>query len=445
MFGWIPAVLLLFWWLPPRRAVITAFVIAWLFLPMQVYQLPGPDYTKASATCGGVLLAAIVFDSRRMLNLSFCPSPMDIPMLVFCLSPILSAITNAPELSLYDGMSASLEQIVTWGLPYLIGRIYLGHLPGLRELTIGVFLGGLVYVPLCLIEMRFSPQLHRWVYGFHQHDFGQTIRDDGYRPMVFMEHGLAVAMFMTTASLAGIWLWKTGAYRKVIGQPIGLLLFPLVGTTILLKSAAGIVFLATGIGVLFASRVLRSPLFVAMLMLIPSLYVTARVGLEWDMPTVMTTVRDTFGPARAQSLEFRVQNDRMIVDRAESKPLFGWGLFGRAFVKDPEGNIVSVPDSLWVITLGQAGRVGLAALLLLMLPVAVVIWRLPRYAWRHPAFAGVIVFGLQLPLYALDNLLNNMPNPIFLLGLGGLTTLAWPRRHREPHAVPMDLPQLETA
>ena len=74
-----------------------------------------------------------------------------------------------------------------------------------------------------------------------------------------------------------------------------------------------------------------------------------------------------------------------------------------------------------------------------------VIWRLPRYAWRDPAFAGVIVFGLQLPLYALDNLLNNMPDPLFLLGLGGLTTLAWPRQRREPLAPPMDLPLLETA
>jgi hypothetical protein len=205
------------------------------------------------------------------------------------------------------------------------------------------------------------------------------------------------------------------------------------------------VFLATGIGVLFASRVFRSPLFVAVLLLVPSLYVTARIGLQWDAPTLMTTVRETFGPARAQSLEFRLQNDRMIVERAESRPLFGWGLFGRAFVKDAQGNIVSVPDSLWVITLGQAGRVGLAALLLLMLPVAVVIWRLPRSAWRHPVFAGVIVFGLQLPLYALDNLLNNMPNPIFLLGLGGLTTLAWPKRRPAPVAQPMDLPQLESA
>ena len=34
--------------------------------------------------------------------------------------------------------------------------------------------------PLCVIELRFSPQLHNWVYGYHQHDFVQTIRDGGY-------------------------------------------------------------------------------------------------------------------------------------------------------------------------------------------------------------------------------------------------------------------------
>ncbi|HEX8521013.1 MAG TPA: hypothetical protein VF669_02070, partial [Tepidisphaeraceae bacterium] len=55
LFGWIPAVTYLFMVLPPRRAVIAAFLVAWLFLPMAGYKVTAlPDYTKMSATVFGV-------------------------------------------------------------------------------------------------------------------------------------------------------------------------------------------------------------------------------------------------------------------------------------------------------------------------------------------------------------------------------------------------------
>ena len=104
-----------------------------------------------------------------------------------------------------------LNQTVTWGIPYFLGRIYFNDLQGLRELSVAIFIGGLIYVPFCLYEIRFSPQLHRLLYGYHQHDFSQTFRFGGYRPMVFMQHGLMVGMWMGMATLAGIWLAWTGA------------------------------------------------------------------------------------------------------------------------------------------------------------------------------------------------------------------------------------------
>ena len=41
LFGWVPCVLLLFLWLPPRRAVIAAFMGGWLFLPAATSSYPG--------------------------------------------------------------------------------------------------------------------------------------------------------------------------------------------------------------------------------------------------------------------------------------------------------------------------------------------------------------------------------------------------------------------
>src|SRR3712207_282037 len=188
MFGWIPLVLYFFMRFPPQRALIISFIGAWLFLPLAEFPLPGlPDYTKMSATCYGILLATLLFDPKIIT--AFVPGWVDIPMIIWCLCPFASSVTNG--LGPYDGATAVLAQIVTWGIPYFLGRVYLNDLAGLRQLGIGIFIGGLVYVPFCLFELRMSPNLHRWIYGFTPNvDFSQAIRYGGYRPTVFMSHGL---------------------------------------------------------------------------------------------------------------------------------------------------------------------------------------------------------------------------------------------------------------
>ncbi len=98
--------------------------------------------------------------------------------------------------------------------------MFLSDLTGLRTIALGVFLGGLSYVPLCLYEIRMSPQLHRILYGFHQHEFVQTLRWGGFRPMVFMNHGLALGLWMTLACLSGYWLWRTGTKKRLWGVPM---------------------------------------------------------------------------------------------------------------------------------------------------------------------------------------------------------------------------------
>ena len=58
LFAWIPIVVFIFVTRPPQRAVVIAFVFAWLFLPNLGWPLPGmPDYTKMSATVFGVMIS----------------------------------------------------------------------------------------------------------------------------------------------------------------------------------------------------------------------------------------------------------------------------------------------------------------------------------------------------------------------------------------------------
>ena len=147
MFSWIPIVFGIFGLFPPRRAVLISFIAGWMFLPMFGYQLTGfPDYTKVTATSIGVLLAAFIFDGARLF--SFRIKLVDLPMFAFCLVPLFSSLNNG--LGLYNGLSSCLQQTVTWGLPWYIGRCYFSDLEGMRELAIGIFIGGLVYLPFCL-------------------------------------------------------------------------------------------------------------------------------------------------------------------------------------------------------------------------------------------------------------------------------------------------------
>jgi hypothetical protein len=425
LIGWLPAVLCIFAFLPARRAAAVAFVAAWLFLPIASLKAPGiPVYDKMAATCVGIFLASIIFDPRRMLNLSFCPHWIDLPMIVYCLCPLATAMANDPELTVKDGVSWTMQNVVGWGMPYLIGRIYFSNAKALRELAVAVFVGGLIYVPLCLYEIRMSPQLHRIVYGFNQHSVAQQQRGHFFRPMVFMEHGLALALFMTAASLAGLWLWQTGALRKLGKYPVSWLLVPLWGTTIACQSGGALVFLAVGSACLLMCRWLRSSLAFFVILLLPFAYLTARIAWQWDGQDLVQAAQQVSGADRAQSLDFRIQNERVITEKAKKHLLFGWGGYGRPFILDENGNCTFTPDSLWIITFGTYGLVGLAALYALVAPIAYLHLRLNKVFWSHPEMVGVSVFSVLLVLYSMDNLMNNMPNPLFLLGLGGISGMA---------------------
>jgi len=246
MYGWIPIVLYMYVQFPPRRAVIIGMLGAWLLLPLASYILPGiPIYTKMSAACYGILLATVLYDFGRLSKYRF--SWIDIPMLLWCLSPFPSSLTN--NLGLYDGFSAAFGQTVTWGFPYFVGRIYLNGFSGLRDLALGTFFGGLVYVPLCLYEIRLTASLHTRIYGFGGtgRGFEQAIRYGGYRPSVFMEHGLMVGVWMMTASLVGIVLWRAGVIKTLWNIPVSWLIGLLVITFVLVKSTGAYTLLILGL------------------------------------------------------------------------------------------------------------------------------------------------------------------------------------------------------
>jgi hypothetical protein len=433
MFVWIPVVLYLCYRLPVQRALVVCFIGAWLFLPQVAFKVPGlPDITKMSVTCYGILLATLLFDAGRFK--AFRPRWVDVPMVVWCLCPIVSSLTNG--LGPYDGFATALDQTVTWGFPYFLGRLYLGNFSGLHQLAWGILVGGLVYVPLCLLEVRLSPQLHNWVYGFHAHSFAQTIRYGGFRPTVFMQHGLMVGMWMMSATLIAIWLWKTGTLKVLWNVPIWCLVLVLVVTFVLVKSTGAYALLLLGVLLLLLLTWLRTsvPLLLIIVAMIGYLWLGTTGSLSaqqtHQLITLTTQVTDL---DRAQSLAFRLEHEQLLSAKARQKALFGWGGWGRARITDPYGRDLSVTDSLWIITFGNLGIMGLISVMgVLLLPIVSLLWfRYPVATWSHAAVAPVAVLSVILLLYTIDCLFNAHVNPVFTLVAGGLSGLVVQERQTQ--------------
>jgi tetratricopeptide (TPR) repeat protein len=418
LFGWIPVVLILVALLPPRRAVITVWLTAWLFLPGMAYVIRYlPDYSRLTATSVGLLLATMLFHPRllRALRLRW----FDLPMAVWTFCPIASSLTNG--LGLYDGLSAASNHLVMWGLPYLIGRAYFTQLEHLRELAVGIVIGGLVYVPLCLYEVRMSPQFQARVYGIPMQGWGEMV-NGGYRPFVFMSCALETGLWMAATALAGFWLWLAGSLKTLKGYSFGWMLTALVITAVLCKVTGALLVLLLGVGVcLLVKRTQRvSPAVI--LLCLPIFYVTTRSAGLWSGEQAVKVIQLTISQRRGESLAFRMKNEEILTARALQQPVFGWGGWNRARVIDEEGKDISITDGMWIIALGNTGLVGLVSLYTaLLLPMWLLVKRVSPRFWVTPTVAPLCVLATLANLYAIDCLANAMFNPIYLLALGAAT------------------------
>lgn len=438
LFTWPLIGLVLFWRLPPARAATWTLLIAALFLPAGLAFDPPliPPLHRSSVACMAAMLGLLFFHSSRLRRV-IPGTGLEAWIWVLIVGSFFTAITNRdsvqglPPLSLYDGLSMSIDVLFSIWIPFYLGRSLFRSPTGLIPLFRVILLAMLVYSLLILVELRLSPQLHRWIYGYHQHQFAQTMRADGWRPMVFMSHGLAVAQFVVFGLIVSMamWLSRTRVHRV----PTSVATVYLAGIGIAMKTFSATIL---GGGAVAAMALLRSTWqlrLTALLSLMILLYPIARAADVFPTDTLLE-LAGSVSEDRRQSLEFRFKNEDALIERARQRAIFGWGGFARNRVFDAAtGRDLSVTDGYWIIILGTNGLVGFTATFMLLLtPVFVILRRRRQLRSKRDR---ILVCGLAwLVTISVVNLLPNAEfNPFILLLSGALAGIAeelGSRRHR---------------
>jgi len=409
-FLWVPLAL---WgarrW-PPAKAASLLLLLPLMFLPERVeFDLPGlPPFQKTQITIVWVSIGLAMFHRQRFKSLELSRS---IKLIIALLlggvmvtvflntDGFVNGATYLPGHGPYDAVTEFLGKLIEYVLPFLIGAAFFRDSADLRVLFRMLVGAALAYGVLQLIEIRVSPQLNYWVYGFYQHQFAQMMRGGGYRPMVFMSHGITVAMFTMVGALAAAALYrtKTPIFRRVKAQWAIGYLFVLA---LLNKSAAAFVYTLVGIPLILFTRPKTQYRVAVVLAVLALTYPAFRSADLVPVESLSDFATAQFGEERADSLMVRLINEEELLARAKERPAFGWGTFCRRCIFDPwTGKQTSISDGEWVITMGQFGAVGfLAKYLLWLFPIFVAARRqrlIPKESDRRLVAALALILGIS--------------------------------------------------
>ncbi|MEM8871276.1 MAG: hypothetical protein AAGE38_12805 [Pseudomonadota bacterium] len=321
--------------------------------------------------------------------------------------------TVLPGMRPYDGLAQALTAL-TMLVPLFLGRRFFAH-PDNQALLIKAFIiGGLIYSLPTLYEVRMSPQLNRQVYGFYSSGWVQNIRGGGWRPSVFTDHGLQLAMFFAMVSLAAF-----GAARFLRREDRGFYIFAGVwclGTLWLSNSLGALIIAVVFLPVVLFLGARLQLLFAAMMAAAVLLYPVLR-STDIVPAERLVSIAQAIHPGRAVSLQFRLAQEDILLEHAEERPLLGWGGWRRNRVFNEEGQDISTTDGAWIITFGRSGWVGYVGLFgLLTMPV--VLLAITRR--RDQISPTTVVVAVTAAASFVDLIPNGFLSPITLLMAGAI-------------------------
>ncbi len=469
LFSWPLVAWIMYQRMPLERAFVWTIIGGYLFLPpateVDLPMLPPFDKLAIANLCAFVLTITVGKVKVDLMPRSWIAR---ILMLTYILVTIPNVLTNGdaividapfmevgpmeaaqrvlPGLVLREVISFSSTQVIIHMLPFLVARSVLASETGRRELLRALMIGGLIYTLPSLFEIRFSPQINITLYGFFQHDFLQMIRGFGYRPIVFLPHALWLAFFMVNAVIAAAALSRTEPKEKrskylyaMFWLMAVLVLCQSMGSTLYMLLLTPFIFLSSEHG-----RMRLGMVMVILALAYPSMRNAGVIPLDDLVATAGRISED-----RAQSLQFRFENEEILLAHAHERPLFGWGNWGRNLVfSEWDGRQEVVTDGRWILTVGVYGLVGFAAEFgLLALPV-LLIWLRRKRPPDGDTLTHAGTLALLLGVTMIDMLINSPIVPYVWMIAGALIGTAEKavvvkRKPRATHNSVLDIKPVE--
>jgi len=261
LIAWPVAAYALFRILPLERALVWSILEAYLLLPpvadFDYPLIPPLDKTSIPNLAAFFIVVVLLGRGATIFSGSLLTRTL---ILLFVASPIATTLLNRdpfqvgpillPGLPISEALATFIKQ-TTILLPLFLARKHLATPAAQREILLALALGGLAYSLPMLLEVRLSPQLNVWIYGFFPHAFDQQIRMGGFRPVVFLSHGLYVAFFALTTVIAAFGLWRAEK------GPFLLVGAYLTGVLVLCKTLGALVY--AGVAVPVTVGVARPP------------------------------------------------------------------------------------------------------------------------------------------------------------------------------------------
>ncbi len=358
--------LVIFWLLskyPAKQAIFFSITLAIMFLPNGFaidYPLI-PPIDRESLTAMSLALFLVIKNKKFSIFPSGLPSKLLIGyFLVLAISAELNSdafvIGNKffPALTHHDVFSSVVRALLSF-MPFFFGRHFLNKVEDNEKIFKSLVFMGLIYTPFMLIELRLSPQFHNWVYGYSNVDFLQQVRGDGYRPTVFYGHGLSLAFWISTCLIAAIALQKNRVRVSIFSaSKATIYLFVIL---ILCKTWSAIAYVLLAILFIFKLKPVKQAKWALILAALIFTYPVANTTGVFPDHEIISNIQQ-YSPARAESLEFRFRNEKILLARALERPFFGWNGWGRNRVYNSWGKDLSITDGRWIIEIGVNGIIG---------------------------------------------------------------------------------------
>ena len=324
--------------------------------------------------------------------------------------PIFVGTNYFTGLSFRDLFSVIMDKYLLL-LPFILGMQLIKTTDDQVKLFKLIVFAGLLYSVPILFEIRMSPQLHKWIYGFFPHTWGQQVRYGGFRPVVFLGHGLWVSMFTVIVIGAAITLSKL---KVKLNRPPNTVVIAYLVLILILSKGFGSIIL--GALMLFIVGFFTPRIIYLVSIVIALLSITYPFLCLIDIFPHQLVIENiaSINPAQAGSLQFRFSHEIALLERAADRFIFGWGAWGRNRLGD------SVVDGYWIGLIGMYGVVGFISIFGLMF---IAIWKVRlsiKYLHGKKEKFLLASLSLMVSIIMIDQIPNHSENPFFWFLTGTL-------------------------